>query len=306
MTNSLDEKAEYYSDAGPTTLPDGSAARIIKLSMPNLAGISMMREVLGNSPYKLLTIRKSDGALIQVENVSKGEVSIVTRRVTAEAVAAPGVPWNLAGLEIRRVRAQGSQAAPQPELIGPSVSVQQMAALAGFETYVFATDPAWTTERRIMAHRSPMGPTDWMFVTAYRAKDIRHVALIQTSMYTKTFGPALAENSKGPMAEGLKKNATLVYASPKGFKVWSMMKEARMGPMLLTAVRDWLNVEPLSDSPCYLVRTPADTIIALAVNGAVADDDLRTMIDSLVPAKEYGKKNRPPAAAPEKSGTTSP
>jgi hypothetical protein len=45
----------------------------------------------------------------------------------------------------------------------------------------------------------------------------------------------------------------------------------------------------------------------LAVNGALSDDELHALIDSLIPAKEYLKKFPAPAATgAEKAGTASP
>jgi hypothetical protein len=299
VTGSLDEDRfeKSYSDAGPSALPDGSPARVVKLSTPEMPGMSMLREVMGNSPYKLFTIRKSDFACVQIENVMKGERALVTRLKTAETVAAPGVPWNLGGVKVRiALPTTGEQQLAGPILMGPSASVQQMSAVSDYKTYLFAADPPWTTERRIMALRDPTSALSWMFVTAYRAKDGRHVVLVQAAMYNKMFEQLMATMA-GPQGEGLKKNLKEIYASPSGFKVWSMMKGTGMGAMILTAARDWLNAEPLSDSAGYLVQTPAGTFPALAVNGSLTDDELHALIDSLVPAKEYLKKPSAPAAA---------
>jgi hypothetical protein len=296
-----------FSDAGPATLSEGMAARVIKLSMGEIPGLSMLKDVLGSSPYKLFTIRKSDGLCVQVECVWKGESALVTRLTAAETVAAPGVPWNLTGVKVRAaLPPEGTLPSAGPVMMGPSISVQQMAAMSDYETYVFAADPPWTTERRIMAQKDPSGPLSWMFVTAWRAKDGRHVVMIQAQMYNKMFGKIFAM-PEGPQAQAMMKNMMLSYTSPTGFKVWNMSKEMPMGAMMLKITGDWLSFEPLSDSAGFLIQTPAGMVPALAVNGKLTDDELHALIDSLIPAKEYLKKFPAPAATgAEKAGTASP
>jgi len=39
-----------------------------------------------------------------------------------------------------------------------------------------------------------------------------------------------------------------------------------------------------------LLETPAGTFPALAINGQVTDEELRSLIDSLVPTREYNNK----------------
>jgi hypothetical protein len=293
--STFDEKQSNISDAGQVTLPDGSAARVVKFTwdIPDMP--KDVRRIMGDN-YMLYTIRKVSNTIAQVEFVMNGESSLVIRRLAAAPVSAPEVPWNLAGIE---VQAGAKPEAPKPGIQGmqlekalPEVSVQQMAEKADNETYLFAADPSWTVERHIALIPDVLtSPPGHLYVIAYCAKDRRHVVLVQSPSYNKILG-SMAE---GPMAE--KAKLSLMYTSPTGFKVWSMPSGQALAPMVLGTARPWTKDPPLADSALYSIKTPAGTFAALAVNGALSDAELHALIDSLIPAKEYVKKFPAAAAA---------
>jgi hypothetical protein len=288
----LDEKGKQsnISDAGEVTLPDGSAARVVKLTF-DLPGASKEYRNLMADSYCLFTIHKTNNTVAQVEFVMNGESSLVIRRLTAAPAAAPEVPWNLAGIEVQSGGAQAPAkpgVSPSPKVnsqaIFPDVSIKHMAEKADYETYAFAADPPGTVERHITEIMDPISQPERMFMIACRAKDGRNLVLVQAPSYNKMMGQMV----EGPMAE--KAKLALAYTSPAGLKVWRIPKELNLAPMLLQAARMWFKDPALADSSGYLIKTPAGTFPALAINGALSDDELHALIDSLIPAKEYVKK----------------
>jgi hypothetical protein len=304
----VEKKSNLISDAGEVTLPDGSAARVVKINTDTtgMTGKEMkdMKERMGDS-YSLITIRKTDNTIAQVETVIKGQSYLVIRRLAVAPASASEVPWNLVGIEAQPASAQTPSTPsvnripkiePDDKKTRTNVSVQQMAEKAGYEAYIFAADPPWTVERHIDEIHDPILLPALGYMTTYCARDGRHVVFAQENNLPAPF-------VEGPLAEKLK--LTVVYTSPNGLKVWNLPK--RMAPGLLQAARTWTKDVPLADSAGYLIKTPAGTFPMLAVNGALSDDELHALIDSLIPAKEYLKKFPAPAATgAEKAGTTSP
>ena len=296
--STFDEKQSNISDAGQVTLPDGSAARVVKFTwdIPDMP--KEVRRMMGDT-YILYTIRKVSNTIAQVEFVMNGQSSLVIRRLAAAPAAAPEVPWNLAGIE---VQSSGKPEAPKPgiqqqpkEAVLPEVSVQRMVETAENETFVFAADPPWTVARHIAVIPDVWtSPPAHLFAIVYLAKDGRHVVLAQSAGYKKMLGVLV----EGPMAEKAKtKGMSAVYTSPAGSKVWSMPSGQTLAPMFLQIARPWVKDPPLANSSLYLIKTSAGTFAAMAVNGALSDAELHALIDSLIPAKEYVKKF--PVAASE-------
>ncbi len=106
-------------------------------------------------------------------------------------------------------------------MVVPDVSVEQMVKKADFTTYVFSKAPSWAGERQITDILDVASPPHRMFLTTYRAKDGRHVVLMQSFSYNKMLGPFV-------------KTGKVVYTSPSGIKVWSGPRDEWLAKILLS------------------------------------------------------------------------
>jgi hypothetical protein len=279
----LDEKQSNISDAGEVTLPDGSAARVVKFTMDAPGASKEDREMMGDT-YCLYTIRKIGNTIAQVEFMMNGQSSLLIRRLTAAPVTAQEVPWNLAGIEAQPTGIQTSTTpggSPSPkvsaDMVLSNISVQHMVEKADFETYIFAADPPWASKREVTDVLDVASPPQRMFFLSYVAGDHRHVVLIQSPTYNKALGPAA-------------KKGSLAYTSPNGCKVWSGPRGKWLAGILLQSARASIKDQPAENRTGYILETPAGTFPALAINGPLTDAELHALIDSLIPAKEYLKK----------------
>jgi hypothetical protein len=117
-------------------------------------------------------------------------------------------------------------------------------------------------------------PPHRMFSITYKAKDGRHVVLVQSYTFNTGLGPKA-------------KTGKVLYQSPAGFKVWSGAMDRLIAGILLQSAGYGIT-EPLSeDRTGYILESPAGTFPALAINGKISDDELRALMNSLVPTKEY-------------------
>ncbi len=272
LPSSLDEKdRSLFEDAGEVTLHDGSAARAVKAGFPRGGP-----EGLPNT-YSLFKIRKNDNTIAEMEWIAAGESMLIIRRVRTGTVQGQGVSWNLVGI--------GSQAGKveerpkvrvTPDMVVSDVSVRRMVEKADFETYIFASDPAWAGKREITDILDIVSPPHRMFAVSYRAEDGRHVVVVQSHTYNRMLGPM----TKLPTAK-------LVYTSPAGVKVWSGPRDKWLAGILLQSARAAIKDAPAKERTGCLLETPAGTFPCLAINGPVSDDELYALIDSLVPAREY-------------------
>jgi hypothetical protein len=260
------------------TLSDGSRARVVKASFPQ-GGPAELADT-----YWLFRIRVKDDLVAEMEWVVAGKPALVVRRLETGKVDAPGVPWNLAGVELPAPQAEKRPTpAITPDMVVPDVSVARMVEKADFETYIPASNPSWTNRRDIADILDLPSPPHRMFAITYLAADGRHVVLVQSYTYNSMLGP-------------FSKQGTLVYTSPAGVKVWSGPRDKWLAGILLQSTRYVTNASPAEDRTGYLLETPAGTFPALAINGQVTDAELHSLVDSLIPAREY--KEGAPAAAP--------
>ena len=186
---------------------------------------------------------------------------------------APSMGWDLAGLA---KQAATTATTPGPSvmfgMVVPDVSVEHMVKKAEFTTYVFSKAPSWAGERQITDILDVASPPHRMFCITYRAKDGRHVVLMQSFTYNKMLGPFV-------------KTGKVIYTSPSGIKVWSGSRDQWLANILLTSARASIKDQPGKELTGYILETPAGTFPALAINGKISDDELHSLIDSLVPAK---------------------
>lgn len=250
------------------TLADGSQARVVKAGPPP-GGPDESQDT-----YWLFKIRKKDDLIAEVEWLVGGESALVVRRLETKTVEAPGVPWDLAGIQTPPAETQeGPRPGVTPDMIISNVSVQHMVEKADFETYIFASDPPWAARREITDVLDVASPPHRMFAISYLAQDGRHVALVQSYTYNKMIGPSVRQG-------------TLVYTSPTGVKVWSGPRGKWLAGILIRS-SPRISRPPAEDRTGYFLETPAGTFPALAVNGPVSEAELHALIDSLIPAKEH-------------------
>lgn len=270
----LDDKDKsLFSEAGEVTLSDGSKGRMIKAAIN--PGDGPERQ---NNTYWLFTIRTSDNTIAQKEWFVGDQSLLLIRRVRVETVEKPAIAWDLSGIGSAGIP---PQAAPgvgvTSDALIPDISVQDMVAKADFETYIFATDPPWAKERQIADMLDVVNPPHRTFSIKYKAKDGRHVVLVQSYTYNTWLGPRVKEGR-------------LVYESPIGFKIWSGSTDKWLAGVLLQST-GYTITDPLSeDRTGYFLESPAGTFPALAINGKVSDEELHALVNSLVPARDYKGK----------------
>ncbi len=247
---------------------DDCPMKIVKVGMPNPSG-----EL---KAFWLFHVRESDEIISEMEFVVDDHRLLRIRRVHKETVDSPGIQWDLAKLDIQGGNAnEAPQARILHDLMVPDLSVQDMAESSDFETYVFASKPSWTDQPQIVRISLPHEPIQKMFFVGYRAKDGRHLVLAQMSNKEKKF---------------LKLKKGLIYTGQNGFKVWSPKEDKWLTNILLNSARPIIQSQPSDDCSSLILESPKDTLLLLAINGRLTDDELHILIDNLVPAKGYTAK----------------
>ncbi len=159
--------------------------------------------------------------------------------------------------------------------IHQNIPVQRMAEKAKFETYTFSPNPPWTTQAQIMELNFFGQHT---FITAYRAGDGRHVVLTQDSSYKKKLEPKI------------KGQGQVVYTSPNNFKLWRGGREKWFSKILLKSAGHVIDNAPAGDRTGCAIESPANAFLLLAINGPATEQELHQLVNSLIPAAEYKRK----------------
>jgi hypothetical protein len=240
------------------------------------------------SSYYLFKIRQTDEIIAQIEYFYMGQPQLLVRRVASEQVDKPGYSWNLAELSSKDLAEQ----TPGPVTVAadvaiPNVSVRHMVDKAEFEPYIFATDPNWTQKREIIDVVDPMNPPKRMFVIAYTPKDDdpRMVLLIQSLTHNK-YMSTMTRQMQAHMEE-LKKQGVSITEFANGCKLYrNTGGEAYWTEVCFKSS----GIEPAKDRCGIIVETPAGTFPLIAVNGPVTDEELKAIVNSLIPAKDYQVK----------------
>jgi len=250
-------------------LDDGSVVRIYKVGFADLLG--------DVNTYWLFKVRNDDSTIAEMEFVLTGQTRMVIRRVTSESVDTPQISWNLAQLEQTiGVPSDNVAASVAGEMFIPDISVKQMVERADFETYIFATVPAWTSPPEIADIVDFTNPQHRMFTIIYRAGDGRHLILCQG----KTFNSFFANLLKG--------SGQPLYVSSNGCKLWGGGPEKWWTEIHLRNC----GFTPAEDRRGYVMESPDGTFASLAVNGQLTDEELVRLVDSLVPAKMVLQLNK--------------
>jgi hypothetical protein len=268
LRSSVSEKNESLAtDVGRTTLADGVEARLVKLHLPT----GGPEEIDKN--YLLITIRSDNNVLERSEWLVQGKSLLVLRRGKAGPSQAPRMGWDLAGLVKPTAT---TTTAPGPSvtfgMVVPDVTVEHMVKKADFPTYVFSKAPSWAGERQITDILDLPSPPHRMFLITYRAKDGRHVGLMQSFGFNRAAGEMV-------------KTGKVVYTSRGRIKVWSGPRDEWLAKVLLTSARASIKDPPGKKVTGYVLETPSGTFPVLAVNGKINEKELHWLIDNLVPAK---------------------
>ena len=222
--------------------------------------------------YVLFTIRNDDNRIARIEFVVEGKSLYEVRRVKTETIDRADIAWNLAGMV--DAAAESKPAPPAsivPDMVVRDVAVKHMIEKASFPTYIFQSNPSWAGERQITDILDIVSPPNRMFAITYRAQDGRHVVLIQSASYNRMLAP-------------MTKIGKVVYTSPSGIKVLSGAQDKWLAGILLQSSQATINDPPSENRTGYLLQTPDGTFPALAVNGAITDEELHALVDGLVRA----------------------
>ncbi|HEY4759181.1 MAG TPA: hypothetical protein VIH42_01235 [Thermoguttaceae bacterium] len=265
-----DQGTARIEDAGKVKLNDGTEARLLKFF-----GLPQGGPKESEDNYFLYTIREDNNTIEKIEWLLKGQSLMIVRRVKTETGQESKSGWDLAGIA-EKAGSTTAQAGPliRLDMIIMDVAVEDMVKKADYPTYIFDKDPSWADDRKITDILDIGSPPHRMFLITYKAKDHRHVVLIQSPTYNKMLGPKVKEKGK------------VIYTSPSGIKVWDIQgKSAWLAQILLQSARSTIQEPPVAEPTGYLLETPDGTFPALAVNGKITEEELHTLIDSLVPAK---------------------
>lgn len=264
---SKDQDALVVSEVQSVRLADGAPARVIRF----VSRLDSLKE----TGFQL-TVRDSDKSVAAMEWVIKGESLFTIQRVAVEKVPDSQIDWKLRDAQSR------AAASPAPTAISiiadalvSDVSVESMRQDVDFEPYLFAANPVWTTKREIISAISPADPPKRFIMVVYVAQDQRHVVLSQSRMWNSGLGPRTAKSGK------------LVYESPAGVKVWSGDKDKWLAEIMLMSARGSTGVAPSADRTGYVLEAPGGVFPLLAINGQLTNDELHTLVDSLIPARRY-------------------
>jgi len=266
---SKDQDALAVSEVQSIRLADGAAARIIRC-VPRLSGNNF------KEPYFQLTVRDVDKSVAALEWVMKGESLFTIQRVAVEKVPDSQIDWKLRDAQSRAA----ASPAPAPITISTDVVVQDVSVASmrqdvDFEPYILAANPAWTIKREITSFINPADFPKRGILVVYLARDKRHVVLSQCRMWNSGLGPRAAKSGK------------LVYESPAGVKVWSGDKDKQLAQILLMSSRASISVGPSEDRTGYILEAPGGVFPLLAINGQLTNDELHTLVNSLIPASRY-------------------
>lgn len=244
------------------TLSDGTPASTYKLGFVDLLGQA--------DTYWLFRVREDNSTVAEMEFTLAGSPRVMIKRVLSESVDQPAVAWDLASIDLElRNMEESPKVAVNPDVVLPNVSLQHMIDKAGFETYIFALTPSWTEEPEICDAADFASPGHRMFVIAYKGKDGRDLVFCQSHTFNQFFPTVL-------------KGGRPIYTSANGFKVWGGGSEKWWTEIHLRSA----GLTPVDERSGYCFESPDGTYPSLAINGALTNEELISLADSLVPAKK--------------------
>ncbi len=263
---------EPVQEVTEDTLEDGTSVLVYKLGFTDPWGKM--------NTYYLMKVRRADEIIAEIEYTYNGQKRLHIRRIASETVDSPDYSWNLAELDSEELGGEKPSDVSVADVAIPNISVRDMIERAGFETYIFSNDPAWTQERMIVDVVDPMNPTSRMFIVLYTAQDSRHVLLIESQGHNKYMSAMFrqAEANGQPIKHTTYANGCKLYEKVGGEDFWTDMSFRHCG------------FEPAKDRMGLITETPAGTFPLIAINGALSEEELAGLMNSLIPAREYKVK----------------
>jgi len=256
-------------DVTTETLRDGSHVRIYKLGF---------KDIWGNlETYFLFRVSTNNNIIDEIECVVDSETSRIHRRLIAETVDSPELSWDLSELNTSPTV---TSIAIGTEETANTVSIQQMVERSTSTVYVFSKDPSWAYARKIYNLPDETSPPARFFPIVYKAKDGRDIVLCQGESFNRYFSAVFGEvQERG-------KQVPWTFESDNGFKV--MRQKDNKTEMWWTefALKS-SGFEPSANRVGYILMSPANTFMVLAINGPVSEQELQSLIGNLIPADEY-------------------
>jgi hypothetical protein len=255
---------------GRETLGDGTIVHVYKAGFEDLWG--------GLNTYYEFKVRQPDEIVAEIACVSRGERRLTIRRTLSESVDKANLSWNLAELSPEELATEpNTTIAVKNDTAIPNVSVRHMVERAGFETYILENSPSWTHQRIIVDVPDEVS-SQRMFVTIYYAGDNRHIILAQSQTHNKFMTNVKQQvESRGGSME------TLDYAN--GCKLWKSSGDTDKWWTEITLRLSGFT--PAEDRSGYIIETPAETFVIVAVNGRLTETERDALVNSLIPAREY-------------------
>lgn len=251
------------------TLPDGTPSRVYKLGFANPWGKA--------DTYFLFKINTDTGIIGEIECVADGKTIRIHRRVVAETVSSPELSWNLSELSVAPTEQSSADVSAREG--AKIVTAEQMAQRATLAVYVFAENPSWIDDCTIYDLPDDVNKSARFFSATYRAKDGRDIVLTQGGTFTRYFSSRLDDFQKV-------EQVPWTYESENGFKTFR--QDDREGELWWTefALKS-SGFEPRANRVGYHLMSPAKTFLVLAINGPISEQELKDLVDSLIPADEY-------------------
>ncbi len=251
------------------TLQDGTPRRVYKLGFAYPWGKA--------DTYFLFKVNTDTDIIGEIECIADGKTIRIHRRVVAETVSSPELSWNLS--ELSEALTEQSSADVSTREGAKIVTVEQMAQRATLAVYVFAKNPSWVDDCKIYDLPDDVDQSTRFFSATYRAKDGRDIVLTQGGTFTRYFSTRLDNFQKV-------EQVPWTYESENGFKAFH--QDDREGEMWWTefALKS-AGFEPRANRVGYHLMSPAKTFLVLAINGPISEQELKDLVDSLIPADKY-------------------
>jgi hypothetical protein len=257
-------------DVKTEIMEDGTRARVYKMGFADPWGKV--------DTYYLFKLSTDTDVIAEIECVVNNKTTRVHKRMMSETVESPEFSWNLTEISEEQMGTSGIKVEASEGI--KTITPEQMAERATSTAYLFAKAPSWTSECRIYDLPDEMSPPARFFSITYSAKDGRDVVLVQGESFTRYF------NAIFKKIQEVDEPISWTYVSKNGFKV--RHQDDKEGEMWWTefALKS-SGFEPAANRVGYILQSPAGTYLVLAINGPVSMHELKSIIDSLVPADKF-------------------
>jgi hypothetical protein len=252
------------------TLEDGTPVRTYKLGFTDPWGKV--------ETYFLFRFSTDTDIIDEIECIVEGKTTRVHRRVVAETVDNTELSWNLSELSADltdkvSIKADAGKAAH-------AVTIRQMAERATSDVFIFSKEPSWTIERTIYDLPDETSTPARSFAATYRAKDGRDIVLCQGESFNRYFTAIFGK------IQELGEKVSWAYESENGFKV--VYQNDRNTELWWTefALKS-SGFEPRENRVGFILTSPANTFLVMAINGPVSKQEMQELVDSLIPTVEY-------------------